>query len=55
MKLSSYLLKIPDDAYTNFDWLVIYQSRVLEADWLMLGNGEKATLHISMPCEGENA
>ena len=66
MKLSAHLLKIPDDAYTNFDWLVIYQSRVLQADWLILENDEKATLHISMPilpmhflphraCEGENA
>ena len=31
------------------DWLLNTQSRVLQADWLMLENNEKATLNINMP------
>ena len=33
----------------NSDWLFNTQSRVLQADWLMLENDEKATLNINMP------
>ena len=32
------------------DWLFDTQSRVLQADWLILKNNEKATLNINMPC-----
>ena len=57
-ELSSYLLEIPlpFDAYTTSvksDWLFNSQSRVLQADRLMLENDEKATSNISMlyyPC-----
>ena len=41
MELSSYALEIPDDANT--------QSRVLQDDWSILKNNEKATLNIDMP------
>ena len=41
MKLSSYALGTPNDAYT--------QSKVLQYDWLILENNEKATLNIKMP------
>ena len=34
-----------DASQSNSDWLFITQSRVLLADWLMLDNSEKATLH----------
>ena len=49
--LSSYLLKIPNDAYTtlNSDWLFDTQSRVLQADWFILEIVEMATLNINMP------
>ena len=30
------------------DWLFNTQSRVLETDWLILGNNEKATLNINI-------
>ena len=33
----------------NSDWLFNTQSRVLQADWLMLEYKEKATLNILMP------
>ena len=33
----------------NYDWLFNTQSRVVQADWLMLENNEKATLNINMP------
>ena len=52
LKLSSYILEIPNDAYTTLsqsDWLFNTQSRVLQADRLMLENNEKATLNINMP------
>ena len=32
----------------NSDWLFDTQSRVLQADWLILENDEKATLNINM-------
>ena len=51
-ELSSYLLEIPQDAYTTSvksDWLFNSQSRVLQADRLMLENDEKATSNINMP------
>ena len=31
------------------DWLFNTQSRVLQADWLMLKNNEKAALNTNMP------
>ena len=33
----------------NSDWLFATQSRVLQADWLILEINEKATLNINMP------
>ena len=33
----------------NSDWLLSTQSRVLQADWLILENNERATLNINMP------
>ena len=33
----------------NSDWLSNTQSRVRQADWLMLEYNEKATLNINMP------
>ena len=53
-ELSSYVLEIPNHAYpiqhsVNFEWLFNNRSRVLQADWLMLENNEKATLNINMP------
>ena len=50
LELSSYLLEIPADAYLLFSLILIgyllLKSRVLQAHWLILGNDEKATLHI---------
>ena len=48
LELSSYVLGIPNDAQSKFDWLHITQSRALQADWLILQNNEKATLNINM-------
>ena len=31
------------------DWLFYTQSRILQVDWLIFENDEKATLHINMP------
>ena len=31
------------------DWLFNTQSRVLQSDWLIIENNEKATLNINMP------
>ena len=31
------------------DWLFNTKSRVLQADWLIVENNEKAALHINMP------
>ena len=33
----------------NYDWLFNIQSRVLQVDWLILENNEKATLNINIP------
>ena len=33
----------------NPDWPFNTQSRVLQADWMMLENNEKATLNINLP------
>ena len=33
----------------NSDWLFNTQSRVMQGDWLMLENNEKATLNNNMP------
>ena len=44
------MLEIPADAYLLFSLILIgyllLKSRVLQAHWLILGNNEKATLHI---------
>ena len=43
-KFSMMLLQHP----INSDWLFSTQSRVLQGDWLMLENNEKATLTCSI-------
>ena len=53
-ELPAYVLEIPNDAYTalrqsKIDWLSNSQSKVPQADWLMLVNNEKATFNIKMP------
>ena len=53
LELSSYVLEIPNDALqhsalSNSDWLFNTQSRVLRADWWILGNNGKAALNINM-------
>ena len=49
-ELSSYVLEIPNGAYTTLSQnLIAFSKRVLQADWLILENDEKATLNISMP------
>ena len=51
-ELSSNLLEIPNHAYhatmSKSDWLFISQPNVLRADWMILNNNEKATLHINL-------
>ena len=57
LELSSIVLEIPNEAYTTqseSDWLFTTQSRVLQADWWILENNEKATLNINMPYYGSN-
>ena len=54
MELSSYVLEIPNDAHTIFSQSLIAcstltQSRVLEADWLIMKSNETATLSINLP------
>ena len=46
----SYVLEIPNNGYTTLKsyWLSNTQSRVLQADWLVLENNEKANFNISM-------
>ena len=41
-------LMVTQHSFTSF-WLFNTQSKVLQADRLMLGNNEKATLIINMP------
>ena len=38
---------------SKYDWLFNTQSRVLQADLLMLENSEKAALNINMPYSGK--
>ena len=46
-ELSSYVLEIPNDAYTTISQI---QSRVLlQADWFILGNNKIANLIIDVP------
>ena len=47
-ELSSYVLWIPDDAYTTlkFFWLFHTQSDGLQADWLISESNDKETLNI---------
>ena len=45
---------IPNDSYTTLSqfwsgWLFNTQSRVMQADWLMLENNEMANLNNNMP------
>ena len=54
LNLSSNLLEIPTDAHmqatgSNFDWLFITQSWVLQDDWLILDDNENTTLHLDQP------
>ena len=37
------------NTHSKYDWLFNTKSRVLQADWLILENDEKATLNINMP------
>ena len=48
LELSSRLLEIPIYAYTLLSQVLIRCS-LLQADWLVLDNNEKATLQIDMP------
>ena len=48
LELSSIVLESPIDTRSTSDWLFNTQSRVLQADWLILENNEKATLNINM-------
>ena len=51
---SSYLLEISNGIYLLLShWLIIFQSIVLQADWLILDNNEKGTIHINMHYQGE--
>ena len=47
LEFSSYLLEIPNDAYTTLSQNLIGCS-TLSQDWLTLENNEKATLNIFM-------
>ena len=51
--LSSLLLEIPNMCFSVKFWLTVAyrtQSRILQADWIMLDNSEqKKTLYINMP------
>ena len=53
LELPTYIFEIPYASLLNiqsrFEWLFTTQSRVLQADWLILGNNEKATLNINVP------
>ena len=53
MELSWIILGIPNGALYNTqskaNWLFKTQSRVLQADWLILKNNEEATLNINIP------
>ena len=51
LELSSYLFEIPNDIYITLSqiWLCNTQSRILQADWLILLIIEKATLNNNMP------
>ena len=47
-----FLLSYPECLYatqSKSEWLFNTQSRVLQADWLILENNEKAALSINMP------
>ena len=35
--------------YSNSDWLFMTQSRVLQADWMIMANIERVTIHICRP------
>ena len=42
--LSSYVLEIPNNAYATLNRVGCFQSRVLQADWLILEINEKAAI-----------
>ena len=45
---------IPNGIYLLLShWLIIFQSIVLQADWLILDNNEKGTLHMDTSYQGE--
>ena len=53
LEFFSIVMEIPNAAYTTLSQTLIgvfnTHSRVLQADWLILENNEKATLNINMP------
>ena len=54
LELSSDVLEIPNNAYTALSqnligWSTLSQARVLQADWLIMENNEKATVNIKVP------
>ena len=50
LELSSYLFPMMLIQHSvNSDWLSNIQSRVLQADWFISENNEKATLSVNMP------
>ena len=56
LELYSYVLEISNNGNTTLKsyWLSNTQSRLLQADWLVLENNGKATFNITMPyCRGE--
>ena len=52
-ELSSSVLEILNDVHTTLsqklDWMFNTRSRVLQPDWLILENNDKATFNIDMP------
>ena len=53
LELPFYTFEIPNASLLNIQsrsvWLFTTQSRVLQADWLILGNNEKATVNFNVP------
>ena len=51
LELAAIVLEIPNDAYTTLSQSLIgcstLSQNVLQADWLILKNNEKATLNIN--------
>ena len=51
LELSSHVLEIRKDAPSKPYWLINTQSRVLQADMLILKNVEQAALSITIPIQ----